>query len=136
MNRKILLLRIAYWWGILADAAMVILYLFPKLFLQTMNVNLQPDAGFSYGLVNAAPVMVGWTLLLFWADRKPVERKVILLLTLPIVAGYFLVELYGISIGLTSPGAILPLFISQMCMSVLFVFSYLNAGSSAAIQQA
>ncbi len=137
MNRKILLLRIAYWWGIAADAAMVILYLFPRLFLQAMNVNLQPDAGFNYGLVNGAPVMMGWTLLLFWADRKPVERKVILLLTLPIVAGSVLVEVYGVLTGLTTLSAMLPIFISQACMSILFIFSYLNAGTPAVtIQQA
>ena len=41
--------------------------------------------GLGYGLINGAPLMIGWTILLLWADRKPMERKDTLLLTLPVV---------------------------------------------------
>ena len=29
-----------------------------------------------------ASLMIGWTILLFWADRKPIERRTILLITI------------------------------------------------------
>ncbi len=127
MNNKTRLLRISYWWGIIADAVMAVLMLLPNLFVRVMNVNLEPDAGFTFGLINGAPLMIGWTILLLWADRKPVERKDILLLTLPVVAGYVIVEVYSIASALTTLGQMLPLFIAQTSMSSMFVVSYLKA---------
>ena len=50
MSKTVLWLRIAYWWGIIVDAIAAILMLFPQLFVRFMNVDLEPDAGFSYGL--------------------------------------------------------------------------------------
>ena len=35
----------------------------------------RPGAELRYGLRAGAPLMAGWTLLLLWADRRPVERK-------------------------------------------------------------
>jgi hypothetical protein len=127
MKKEIRLLRICYWWGIIADAVMAILMLFPKLFLRFMNMNLAPDAGFDYGLRFGAPLMIGWTLLLLWADHKPVARKDTLLLTLPVVAGYVLIEVYSLVAGLASLATTIPLFIMQAGLISLFTYSYLNA---------
>ena len=88
MKDTILFLRIAYWWGVIADAVSAILMLFPNLFLRVMNFNLAPGGDFAFGLSYGVPLMIGWTILLIWADRKPLERKGILLLTLQIIAGY------------------------------------------------
>jgi hypothetical protein len=123
MKNRMLLLRIAYGWGILADAACAVLMLFPALFVRVMNIRLAPDAGLTFGLMYGAPLMIGWTILLIWASRKPVERKAVLLLTLPVVVGYILVEVYAISVGLAEFNQILPLFISQTIMSTLFIVS-------------
>jgi len=126
MKKEIRLLRICYWWGIVADAVMAVLMLSPRLFVRFMNVDLAPDTGFNYGLRFGAPLMIGWTLLLFWADRKPVARKEVLLLTLPVIVGYILIELYSLVAGLTSVAATIPLFVMQVGMISLFTFSYLN----------
>ena len=136
MRTKILLLRMAYWWGILADAGMATLYLVPNLLLRFMPVHLDLSAGLSYGLINAVPLMIGWTILLFWADRKPLERKAMLLLTLPVVAGYVVVEVYSIVTSLATLAQMLPTFVSQAGMSCLFVFSYLNAKDAGKEQSA
>ena len=127
MKNEILWLRISYWWGIIADAVMAILMLFPKLFVRFMNVDLDPDTGFSYGLRYGAPLMIGWTILLLWADHKPVERKGILLVTLPVVTGYVIIQVYSLVAGLASLGQTVPLFVMQAGMISLFTFSYLNA---------
>lgn len=128
MKNTVLFLRISYWWGIIADTLSAVLMLFPALFIRAMNLDLAPEQGFRVGLLYGAPLMIGWTILLIWANRKPVERKSILLLTLPVVAGYILFEIYTLLAGLTSLVGVMPLFILQLAMSAMFVFSYRNAG--------
>lgn len=123
MKDTILFLRIAYWWGVIADAVSAILMLFPNLFLRVMNFNLAPGRDFAFGLSYGVPLMIGWTILLIWADRKPLERKGILLLTLPIIAGYIAIELYAVSTGITSLGSALPLLVMQTGLFGFIVFS-------------
>lgn len=123
MKDTILFLRIAYWWGVIADAVSAILMLFPNLFLRVMNFNLTSGRDFAFGLSYGVPLMIGWTILLIWADRKPLERKGILLLTLPIIAGYIAIELYAVSTGITSLGSALPLLVMQTGLFVFIVFS-------------
>lgn len=127
MNNSVLWLRIAYWWGIIADAVMAVQMLSPRLFVRFMNVDLVPDAGFSYGLRNGAPLMIGWTLLLFWADRRPVARRDILLLTIPVIVGYVLIEINSVVTGVAPLAATVPLFAMQAGMIALFVYSYHRA---------
>lgn len=72
--------------------------------------------------------MLGWTALLLWADRKPVERKGVLLLTiLPVIFGIVLNEIVDLDAQLISMEAVLPVWILQAGLVVLFTFSYLNA---------
>jgi hypothetical protein len=135
MKNKTLLLRICYWWGIIADGIVAVQMLFPKLYLRFNGIDLVPDIGVTYGLLNGAPLMLGWTLLLFWADRKPLERKGVLLVTLPVVAGYVMIEVYAIAIRLVSFVQTLPIFLLQVCMISLFIFSYLTVKGSAPTEQ-
>ncbi len=116
------LLRIAYWWGVIADAVSAILMLLPNLFLRVMNFNLTPGRNFTFGLSYGAPLMIGWTILLIWADHKPLERKGILLLTLPVIAGYIAIELHAISTGITSLGSALPLLAMQTGLFTFITF--------------
>ena len=103
---------------------------FPRLFVRFMRVDLDPSPGFSYGLRMGAPLMIGWTVLLFWARRKPVARKDILLLTLPVIAGYVVIELYTLIAGLSTLAATIPLLVMQAGMVSLFAFSHATAGDS------
>lgn len=58
MKRKILWLRITFWWGIIADAFEVVRMTFPRLFLATTGSILPPETGFRFGLLYGAPVML------------------------------------------------------------------------------
>jgi len=129
MKRKILWLRITFWWGIIADAFEVIRMTFPRLFLTTTGSDLTPDTGFRFGLLYGAPVMLGWTLLLLWADRKPLERKGILLCLIPVVMAYIIVGIIGIRIGAVALAATAPTFVLQVALVALCLFSYLRARS-------
>lgn len=56
----------------------------------------------------ASALMFGWTALLVWGSRRPVERRGILLLTVcPVIAGLALTAAYAYASGyITRTGAI------------------------------
>jgi len=74
-----------------------------------------------------APLMLGWTILLLWADREPMERKDILLITLLVVLGEVVTEIFGVTVGFMAISAMLLTWTIQFIIGVLFVFSYWNA---------
>jgi hypothetical protein len=127
MTNSIRWLRVSYWWGIIADGLMAVLMLLPARFAALMNVDIASMRDFGYGMGLGAPLMVGWTVLLFWADREPLARKDILPLTLVVVAGYIAFEVYSIGTGYASLAVTIPVLGMQTAMSAMFIFSYLNA---------
>ena len=75
-----------------------------------------------------AALMLGWTILLIWADRKPMERKEILVITtIPVILLMVTNNLFGIASGFISFEAIFPTIIIQILLCVLFMYSYLRA---------
>jgi len=85
MKRKILRIRIFYWLGAILDARVGIILLIRRYlelpdFIRTNG----PSAnllGALQGVGQACALMWGWTFLLIWADRKPLERRGVILLT-------------------------------------------------------
>ena len=88
-NHKILLLRVAYWFGAILDVLTFILMIAPSIGLGIFNSEgIQYGSEYLYVTAMGAPLMIGWTVLLIWADRKPIERKGIILITLfPVMTG-------------------------------------------------
>lgn len=121
-------LRISYWAGALWDAMEAVLMLFPKAFAPYIGFEIETGRPFAFGLAYGVPLMAGWTVLLLWADRKPLERKGVLMITvLPVVAGYALLQAAGVSAGVipwdraASALAVMTLFAGFL------VFSYVYA---------
>ena len=131
-HTRIALLRITYWWGIIADAIETVRMLFPDLFIASTGAAVTRSPGFDLALMYGAPVMLGWTLLLFWADRKPLERRGILLCLAPVVAAYFLVEAYAVARGIIPLEKMVPVFVLQPVFLFLIIFSYRRARGAAA----
>jgi hypothetical protein len=76
-----------------------------------------------------APLMVGWTVLLFWANLRPVERRDVLLITaFPVVVGYVAVVIYAIVAGLATWGQMVPALAMQAVLLTLFTVGYWKAG--------
>ncbi|MFC2078569.1 hypothetical protein ACFLSZ_01160 [Candidatus Bipolaricaulota bacterium] len=94
---RMFLVKSAYWLGIGADALWAIALLFPQVFgLLTLNPDFAPDAQIRLIMGIGASLMTGWTLLLIWAVREPIERRIVILLTAyPVVLGMFVVSLLG-----------------------------------------
>ena len=121
MKSKIILLRISYWVGALADGLATFRMLNPKLAF---------GFEYRYALGLGAVLMLGWTFLLIWADRKPLERKGVLLLTVfPVLTGILMVEIYAVAAGLMTMEEMAPTGSFIMALIVLFSFSYFNAKS-------
>jgi hypothetical protein len=119
MRNKIIWLRISYWTGAIADGLAALRMLFPE---------YANGAEYRYALGLGASLMLGWTFLLIWADRKPLERRGVLLLTaFPVVSGLLLAEFYAVATGIISFKKMLPTGIFLAGLIALFSFSYFNS---------
>ena len=120
------LLRISYWAGAIVDGVAALAMIFPALgkkMLGLTNFNPGPDYSFAMGM--SASLMLGWTALLIWADKDPRARKGILLLTVfPVIFGIVIAEIIVVASGLIAVGQMIPLWIMQVSLSILFIFSY------------
>ena len=77
MNRAVLLLRMSYWIAAIADFGIAILVCIPERMGVTETV---------YPMGLASVVIFSWAVLLLMADRKPLERRWILIPTIIVVA--------------------------------------------------
>lgn len=118
-QRKILWLRASYWAGAIADAIIGVRMLMPSAMGET---------GYRYAMGTSASLMFGWSLLLIWADRRPVERKGILLLTIfPVVTGLMASGIDPVWDGAIPIGSALPSWILGTSIICLMGFSYYHA---------
>ncbi len=123
-------LRISYWLGAATDAVAAAQMLYLPLFGFGMGLKaFSPGADYRFAMGMGASLMLGWTALLLWADRKPVARKGVLLITiLPVIAGLAANEAHAVATGFLSLTAMLPLWALQAALSALFLVSYWRAG--------
>lgn len=95
--KRMFLIKVAYWLGIGADALWAVVLLFPQIFgILTGIPDFNPDLLTRLIMGMGGTLMTGWTFLLLWAVRKPIERRFVILLTaFPVVFGMFIVALIG-----------------------------------------
>jgi hypothetical protein len=121
-------LRISFWAGAVVDAWAGLTMLFPALFaINNQMSSFYPASNYRYAMGMGAPLMLAWTILLLWADRKPLERKGLLPITLLVILGEVTNEIAAARAGYISVGALIPTWIVQTLLLALFLFSYLNA---------
>ena len=78
--------------------------------------------------------MAGWTILLLWAVRDPIERRFVILLTaFPVVSGFFMIALLQVLQGNTFQIWIL---IKTTVLFVSMIGSYFLASTLARAQRA
>jgi len=129
MNKAIRWLRISYWAGAIVDLLAFFEMLLPGA-LQAALGETGPEIDMEFRLAQAfgAPLMIGWTVLLLWADRKPMERRAVLAITIcPVLVGLLIRGLVGaasgVFIGFTAVAAIAV----PIVLMTLFSFSLLLA---------
>ncbi len=73
--------------------------------------NFEPGNDYRYAMLIAATLMLGYIDLLVWADRKPVERKGVLLLTIfAVLAGLIVFSACAVTSGFVAADKMLPSF--------------------------
>jgi len=126
MTNAIRWLRISYWVGAIVDLIAGVQMAWPPLFAFGMGLaNFKPGPDYRYAMGMGASLMFGWTALLLWADRRPVERMGVLPLTIvPVIGGLALNEAVGVGSGFLSVMAAAPIWALQATISALFFVSY------------
>lgn len=119
MGTAVRWLRASYIAGAVADGLIGILMLLPVRMGETE---------FRYPMGLGASLMFGWTALLVWASRRPVERKGVLLLTIfPVISGLVVTGIWAVAAGHFALQKILPSTILGVALIVLMGFSYWKA---------
>jgi hypothetical protein len=130
MNRNVRLLRACYWFGAIVDGLMVIPMLVPSLAGRMFQIeSFEPGVAYRYASMVGASLMIGWTTLLLWADRRPVARKAVLLMTVcPVVLGLAAAGAYAVAAGLITTGRMVPTWVLQAAILTTFTYVYFAAG--------
>jgi hypothetical protein len=72
-----------------------------------------------------AALMAGWTGLLVWGSRRPVERKAVLLLTVwPVVIGLAAAGVYAVSVGFIPISRMVPTWVAQAVLAGAMTHAY------------
>jgi hypothetical protein len=124
---KMSLIKLAYFLGIAVDALWAVALFVPPLFgILLGNPDFNPEIEVRTIMAIGGTLMTGWTFLLVWAVKEPVERRVVGLLTaFPVIFGMFGVAIAGFLNGNTTN---LWIVFKTIILMFLFVNSYVLAG--------
>jgi hypothetical protein len=120
-------IKLAYYLGIAADALWAVALFIPTLYgVLIGDPEFQPDFQVRAIMGIGGTMMAGWTVLLIWAVKEPVERRFVILITaFPVVFGLFIVALLGFLNGNTTNLWILA---KTIILIIVMVYSYVLAG--------
>jgi hypothetical protein len=129
MKNPTTLLRISYWIGAIVDGFMVVPMLSPRVGGALFGIeDFDPGDEYRYAMMIGASLMLGWTVLLLWADRRPLERKGVLLITMfPVIIGLALAGVFAAKVGIVGVERVIPTWVLQAILIVLFSYSYCSA---------
>ena len=116
MTKPILLLRLSYWAAAITDFVVAILFLIPERMGET-------EITYPMGL--ASVTVFSWVVILIMADRKPIERKWVLIPTIIVVTLITIVRVI-FSLGETIEFN-LALLLFAIALIILMAYSYIYA---------
>lgn len=120
------LLRVAFLLGAITDALALLPLLSPS--LASLLWGFDDRGGpYRFAMGYAATLMAGWTALLVWASRRPIERAFVAALTAGVICGLALTEIAVVATGGLSPGRMVPTWVLQAALLVVFVRAYRRA---------
>lgn len=125
-------LRVSYWAGATADALAAVAMWFPHIGAALYQTeSFEPGADYRYAMRLGASLMFGWTVLLLWADRRPLERRGVLPITVLVIFGLASAGAYAVRAGLIDASNMAPTWVLQAILVALFLFSYARSRGAA-----
>ena len=115
MNEHRNLIRASYWAAAIADFIIAILVMIPE----RMGV-----AGFVYPMGLMSAVAISWGIMLILADRKPIERKWVLVPTLLLVFLLGVAGVYAAIIGVIPISRIIGSSIAVVVVLSLLTYTW------------
>lgn len=123
MSQHARLLRIAFAIGAITDALALGPMLSPALARLMWGFEDQ-SVTYRYAMGYGAALMLGWTLLLLWAYQRPIERKVVALLTNAVIVGLIAAEVNAVLGGAVAIERMVPTWVLQAVLLTLFAAAY------------
>lgn len=118
-------LRISYWVGAVADGIVAaVMFAQAILALPSPLTRYVPETPYRYAMGLAGSLMLGWTILLLWADRSPVERRGVLIITIVVIFGLMGSSVFSLSAGFMPPRSVVPVLVFQVALITMFASSY------------
>ena len=125
-KRRMTLIKLPYWIGIGADLLWAAALLFPSVYGWMMqDSSFAPDMQVRLLMAIGGILMLGWTILLAWGVRRPIERRAVILITgYPVVLGLLCVSVTGLLVG----SGVIWLAVKTLLLLALTTTSYILAG--------
>ena len=115
------LLRIGFWTGAIVDLVAAVQLLLPTSFKLFVFQGLRPAGSAAQGAIVAAVLLLGFSGLLLWADRRPLERRAVLGVTLGVVGLLALGNVWLGASGSMAWAELAPTLAIQALLAALFL---------------
>ena len=122
-DRRARVLRAAFLAGAVTDAAALVPMLSPSMARLLWGFD-DPTGAYGFAMGYAASLMAGWTGLLVWAYRRPLERAFVAALTIGVIYGLVATELVAVASGAVALWRLVPTFCLQAVLLALFATAY------------
>ena len=122
-ERETQLLRCAFLLGAITDALALVPMLFPEMASLLWGFG-DSTGSYRFAMGYGASLMLGWTALLLWAYRRPLERRVVAALTVIVIYGLILTEVVAVVSGAIPAWRMVPTWFLQAGLLGLFATAY------------
>jgi len=128
-NKKtVFWLKLSFLLGMVTDALALLPMLFPP--LAKIFWGFDNFSGIYYFAMGfGASLMFAWTILLYWAYRKPLERRFIAPLTGLIIICFVITEIIAAGNNYIQWNKVIPSFVLQAVLLILFNYSFIISGN-------
>jgi len=117
------LLRTAFLAGAITDAGAIFPMLVPP--LAGLLWGFEDVSGsYRFAMGYGASLMLGWTVLLLWAYRRPLERRFVAALTVLVICGLVFTEILAVASGVLETWRMVSTWCLQAGLLGLFASAY------------
>lgn len=117
------LLRAAFLLGAITDGLAVLPMLVPSMASLLWGFD-DPSGPYRFAMGYGASLMLGWTGLLLWAYRRPLERAFVAALTVLVIYGLVITEVLAVLAGHVAVWRMIPTWSLQAALLSLFAGAY------------